>query len=295
MLNLFFLKTFVDTAKTGSVKTAALRNFVTQPAVTQHIRLIESHLDCRLFERRSKKMVLSPNGHAFLPYAENLLKQYEESLMRMRELNGLFIGTISIATIYSIGLYQLQPIVRAFLKKFPKINIRLEYHPFDVIYEKVADQTVDFGFVAFPKARPEIRADVFAEEHMVLAQSPEHPVFKKKRLALSDLHEARFVSFSGRTPTRMAVDAFLEKHHVAPAVVNEYDDIETLKSAIGLGIGCSIVPAETIARELRERSLEIVKTDGMHFKRPLGILYARNKSFTESAREFRSMVAKNST
>ncbi len=295
MINLFFLKTFVDTVKTGSVKTSAHKNFVTQPAVSQHIRLIEKHLDCRLFERHNRKITLTPAGQAFLPYAENLLRQYEESLMRLREINGKFSGTISLATIYSIGLYHLQPIVHGFLKKYPKINIRLEYHTFDVIYEKIANQTIDFGFVAYPKSRPGIHAEVFAEERMVLAQSPGHRVFKKRRILLSELHKARFVGFSEHTPTRKTVNAFLNQHGILPAFVNEYDNIETLKSAMTLGIGCSIVPLETLKRELIDGSLEIVHVDGLDLNRPLGLLYARGKTFTESAKEFHAMVLKKSS
>lgn len=292
MLNLFFLRTFVDTVRTGSVKASAHKNFVTQPAVTQHIRILEKHLECRLFERLSRKLTLTPSGRVFLDCAENLLRQYDESLTRLHEINDQFRGTLSIATIYSIGLYQLQPIVRAFLKKYPKINIRLEYHPFDVIYEKVASQTVDFGFVAYPKARPGIHADVFAQEHMVLAQSPHHRIFTGKRIALSQLHKARFVGFSAHMPTRLTIDRFLAKRGIVPSIVNEYDDIETLKSAIGLGIGCSIAPLETLSREVRDGSLEIVRVDGLDLLRPLGILYAKRKTFTQSAKSFHETTMK---
>ncbi len=292
MINLFFLKTFVDAAKTGSVKTTALKKFVTQPAVTQHIHVIEEKLECQLFERRNKKIFLTDAGKILLPYAEGILRQYEEARTRLKEAGGQFSGTIRIATIYSIGLYQLQPIVRNYLKKFPKINIHLEYQPFDKIYEMVANHAVDFGFVSHPRPRHDIAAEVFDEEKLVLAQSPHHRVLKNKKMPLTGLDRVKFVGFSSEMPTRKAIDGFLKSKDVTPAVVAEYDNIETLKSAVGLGIGCSILPMNTLGRELKERTLEIVPVKGLNLTRPIGILYAKEKELMASAEAFYEMVMK---
>ena len=293
MVNLFFLKTFIDTAKTGSVRESAVKNYVTQPAVTQQIHLLEEKLGCKLFNRHNKKMALTACGKIFLAYAENILGQYEESKMRLREIDKNHVGTVRIATIYSTGLYQLQPIIRQYLRRFPKMDIRLEYHSFDKIYEMVANHQIDFGFVSHPKERRGIIAKVFEEEKLVVAQSRSHPVLKKKRARLQDLNGAKFVAFSAHMPTRSAIDSFLNHHSVRPLIVSEYDNVETLKSALQLGIGCSIVPEITIAREVREGSLEIIPIKDLKLKRPLGILCLREAVNSKSLREFYEAVLKN--
>ncbi|MBI2094722.1 MAG: LysR family transcriptional regulator [Candidatus Omnitrophica bacterium] len=290
MINLFFLKTFVDTAKTGSFHSAAQKNYVTQPAVTQHVKILEDKFGCKFFERQNKKIVLTPCGKTFLPYAENILKQYEESKMRLKEMKQQFTGMIRLATIYSIGLYELQPVVKHYLKKFPKIDIRLEYHPFEKIYEMTANRGVDFGFVAYPKKKYGIIHEVFDEEKLVLAQSSHHPVIRHKKIRLADLNKANFVAFAAHTPTRDAVDEFLMEKGIRPNLVSEYDNIETLKSAIQLGIGCSLVPRIALAHELKDRSLEIIDVRGLHLRRPLGILYAKEKIFTESTQAFYNLM-----
>lgn len=290
MVNLFFLKTFIDTAKTSSVCEAALINYVTQPAVTQQIHILEEKLGCRLFERHNKKMTLTAGGKIFLLYAENILGQYEESKMRIREISKEFSGTIRIATIYSIGLYQLQPIIRNFLRRFRQMDIRLEYHSFDRIYEMAANRQIDFGFVSHPKEQRGIVAKVFEKEKLVVAQSRHHRVLKKKRISLGNLNGVKFVAFASQTPTRLAIDRFLHRHAVRPLIINEYDNIETLKSAIQLGIGCSIVPKVTILRELREGSLEALPTNELTLRRPLGVLYSKDTVFTKSLREFYEAV-----
>ena len=290
MVNLFFLKTFVDAAKTGSFRSAAFKNFVTQPAVTQHIRLLEKKVGCQLFERQNKKIVLTPSGSAFLLHAENILKQYEEAKMQVAEINKQFFGTIRIATIYSIGLYELKPIIRNYLKQFPKVDIHLEYHSFNKIYEMVSNRTIDFGFVAFPQKRQSIVLEVFAEEDLILAQSKNQPIFKKAEISLKDLGEARFVAFTINAPTRQAIDHFLHGKKIYPNVVNEYDNIETLKSAIELGIGCSIIPKNTITQEIKNRVFDIPRVRGLTLTRPLGIIYPKGKVFSATTRAFYDMA-----
>lgn len=292
MVNLFFFKTFVDTARSGSVKAAAAKNYVTQPAVTQHIHQLEQKLECRLFERQHKKMSLTPCGKLFLSTAEQILRAYKDSKVRLRELNQKVSGTIRIATIYSIGLYQLQSIVRKFLKKFPKIEVHLEYQPFGKIYDLLVEQNIDFGFVAHPKKRQGVITEIFDEEELVLAQSPEHRTLPRKKLDLRELHDAKFVTFSSGTPTREHIDDFFQSKGIYPKVVNEYDNIETLKSAIQLGMGCSIVPKNTLSRELKDKIIEIIPVEGLKLKRPLGILLLKDKVLSQGARAFYDMIVK---
>ncbi len=290
MINLFFLKTFVDIAKMGSFRAAAFKNNITQPAVTQHIRRLENELGCKLFERENKKVTLTSSGKTFLVYAENILKQYEEAKAQLSAVGKRFLGVIKIATIYSIGLYELKSIVKNYLKKFPMVEIHLEYHPVNKIYEMVANRLVDFGFVAYPQRRQEIITEVFAEEELVVVQSRHHPVLKKRTSQLKDLNNVRFVAFAIDTPTRRAIDNFLQDKGVYPNIVNEYDNIETLKSAIELGIGCSIIPKDTLTQETKTRSLEIISVKELNLMRPLGILYPKGKVFNATTQAFHDIV-----
>src|SRR3989338_2136498 len=153
LVDLFFLKTFVTVTRTQSFRVAAERHHITQPAVSQHIQILERKLGVRLLERRGKSFSLTQAGRIFLTYAENILKQYEEAKMRVLETNNEFRGTIRIATIYSIGLYNLKPVIQKFFKKYPDIDLHIEYQQSASIYEMILNQTVDFGLVAYPQEK----------------------------------------------------------------------------------------------------------------------------------------------
>lgn len=290
MVHLSVLKTFVDAAKNLSFRAAAEKNFITQPAVSQHVRQLEETLGCALFERRSKKVFLTAAGETFLAYAEKILKIYEEARTQtgrsLREVR----GTIRIAAIYSIGLYKIQPVVRRCLSRYPQIDIHLEYHPSERIYEMVFNGLVDFGLVAYPRPRAGVNMTVFSEEEMVLVQSPHHPIFKQKIQGMGGLENARFIAFAAGTPTRAEIDRLLRSHGAQPKIVHEYDNVTTLKSAVELGMGCAIVPRYCILQELKYKSLALVPSVKIHLSRPLGILYPKGKVFTRAAGIFYKML-----
>ena len=290
MINLFYLKTFVAVTKTLSFRVAAERNFITQPAVSQHIRIIEKKLNVTLFERRGKNILLTSAGKAFLPYAENILKQYEDAQAHIRELENKFGGTIRVATIYSIGLYELKPAVQKFLKKYPQVNLHLEYQKSSTIYEMVSNRTVDFGMVAFPQKRNGVVAQTFAEDELVLAQSPQQRILPKRTIALKDLEGVKLIGFAADTATGKVIQHFFAARKIRPDIRHEYDNIELIKSAVILGLGCALLPKKTILRELKDRTLETVNVPGLDIKRPIGVLYPGNKIFTKTTRTFYEML-----
>ena len=291
MIHLAFIQSFVMVVKTGSCKAAAEKLYITQPAVSNHIQTLEKEIGAVLFEGKGKKDHLTEAGKNFLPYAENILQQYQEAVELATRNIDQVTGTIRIATIYSIGLYQLQTIILKFLKKYPQVGIHLEYHPNAVIYEKILTRTIDFGFVAFPKKNKDMQTKVFDEEDFTLIQSTQHPVIKKSRLLLSELDQIKFVTLDPHTPTQSAINLFLNQNNISLQAVHTYEHIEILKSAVILGMGCAIVPKNTILQELKNHILKTILVDDLKsLKRPLGLISPKNKVFTKAHEMFYKMI-----
>lgn len=290
MVHLDCLKIFVDVAEKGSFRASAEKNFMTQPAVSQQIRQLEEKLGTTLFERQNKRVFLTESGRNFLPYAQKILKQYAEAKLSFNRCDVNVPCIIRIATIYSIGLHELKPVIKRYLKVFPQVEFHLEYHPFHKIYDMVFNREIDFGLVAFPFKRHGIVTEIFEEEELVLVQSHDYPVLKGKVCRWTDLHGAKFVSFASGTPTRDAIDQYLSSHKICPLIFSEYDNVETLKSAVELGIGCSIIPKNAIRQDLKEKVLDIIPSVKIDLKRSLGILYPKGKTFSKCTQTFYEMV-----
>lgn len=290
MVNLFFLKTFVDAVKTGSLRSSALKNFVTQPAVTQHIRLLEKKLGCELFERHHKKIILTPCGKRFFECAEQILDIYAKATVSLEEIQNHSQNLIRIATIYSIGLYRLKSVITRYLELFPAVDIQLEYQPVNKVYELIAGGSLDFGFVAYPQKKTGLVAKVLAHEEMVLVQSKKSPVIDKKRIAIKELDRIPLLFFSHETPTYMAIVKLLKKNGVRPHIIHEYSNIETLKSAIELGLGCSIVPKDCVRADVERKMLEIVHLEGLELTRPIGVLYPKGRILSPTLQTFSDVL-----
>lgn len=290
MINLFFIKTFVAVAKTGSFRIAAERNFITQPAVSGHIRILENRLNCVLLERRGKKVVLTACGEKFLVYAQELLQLYQEAKLQVDLVNNRSSGLIRVGTIYSIGFYELKSFLKVFLRKYPNINVQLEYYQNHQIYELILNRKIDFGLVAYPKPIKGIKSNIFTKDKLVLIQSRENKIFPKKIFPLEKLNHQKFISLSSETPTGAKISRFLSAKKIYPDIVHEYDNIETLKSVTETGMGCSIVPNNTIKEEVRNKTLEILSPQSLDLSRDIAIIYPQGKNFTKAMKLFHSML-----
>ncbi len=293
MINLFFFKTFISVAETGSFRLAAEKNNITQPAVTQHIQILEKHFHCILFERSLKKIVLTPDGQILMSYARQMLEVYANAHSKITENNKHYAGTIHIVSIYTMGLYQLKPILQHLLKKYPDINVNLEYMHQDDIYEAIKKGTADFGLVAYPKPMPGCTVKIFSEEDLVLVQSKLHPLLKKRNLRLEDLNGVDFIGFDTTTQTGKAIEQYLHDKSIRPNIIKVYSNIETIKNAIDVGVGCSILPISTVTQEIKSKSFDILPVKDMNFKRPLSIIYKNQKVFSKATQLFYDMINRN--
>lgn len=289
MVNLFFIRTFISVAQTGSFRVSAEKNHITQPAVSQHIRALEQKLNCVLFERTSKKIQLTPAGEIFFNYALQILELYDKAKSAISDHHTTYSGEIRIASIYTMGLYMLKPIMQHLLKKYPNIVVHVEYVHHEEIYELVKNGKADFGLVAFPKKSTGCDSKIFTHENLVVVQSSKNKLLKKKNLKLKDLSGVKFVGL-GTTPSGIAIAHYLASKDVDVNIVKEDNNIEIVKNAVDVGMGISVLPKTTIQQELKNKTFQILDVTDFKLQRPLAIVHSKKKVFSKSARLFYDMV-----
>src|SRR5919106_4760315 len=182
------LKIFCDLVETQSFSQAAERNFVTQSAVSQQVRGLEERFKRRLLERvRGRREVrLTDAGQSFYEESRNVLAAYEGLQERMRSLQDTVSGTVRVATIYSIGLHELPPVVRRFMALYPSAKIDLEYSRTTRVVRDVLSGAVDLGIVAYPEKRRGLEVVPLGGDRLVFISRPEHPLARRKKLRASD-------------------------------------------------------------------------------------------------------------
>jgi DNA-binding transcriptional LysR family regulator len=121
---------------------------------------------------------------------------------------------------------------------------------------------------------------------MVLIASEEHPLAKKASVSVKDLNQQKFVAFEAGTPTRKAVDKLFRDNDISVQVVMEFDNVETVKRAVEINNGVSLVPRRTVTQEVNSHSLVVINLKDMELYRPLAAILKKDKALSPALREF---------
>ncbi|HEX8174780.1 MAG TPA: LysR family transcriptional regulator [Pyrinomonadaceae bacterium] len=282
------LKIFCDLVETESFSQAAERNFVTQSAVSQQVRSLEEKFRRRLLERvRGRREVKLTNaGEVFYRESRNVLAAYALLQESMREFSGTVSGTVRVATVYSVGLHELPPVVRRFMELYPAAKIDLEYSRTTRIVRDVLSGAVELGVVAFPEKRRGLSVITLSGDRLVLICPPAHPLAARKKVKATELQGQGFVLFERDIPTRRATDKILKSHNVTVSRVAEFDNIETIKRAVEVGMGCAIVPRPSVLDEQRSGQLAVVALSEPEWTRTVGIIHLSARPLSIAARKF---------
>jgi DNA-binding transcriptional LysR family regulator len=282
------LKIFHDLVETQSFSQAAERNFVTQSAVSQQVRALEERFKRRLLERvRGRREVrLTDAGRSFYEESRNVLVAYEGLQERMRSLVGVVSGTVRVATVYSIGLHELPPIVRRFMALYPSAKIDLEYSRTTRIVRDVLSGAIELGIVAYPERHKGLTIVPLAGDRLVLICPPTHPLAGRKRVKASELDRQDFVLFERDIPTRRATDRIFKAHGVTVHRVAEFDNIETIKRAVEVGFGLAIVPRLSVLDEQESGQLAVIALAEPEWTRTTGIIHRSDRTLGVAAKKF---------
>ena len=280
------LKVFCDLAETESFTKAAQINGVTQSAVSQQISALERMFKSLLIERSKKKFRMTREGQVLYDYSKQIISTYESLHSQLQDLKDIISGTIRVATIYSIGLHDLPPYVKKFLRTYPTVNVHVEYRRANQVYEDVLGNVVDMGLVAYPTKDSKLEILPLHKDPLVLICHPQHPFAKQKNVKFKSLVGQKFIGFEPDIPTRKAIDKILREHGVSVHNVMEFDNIETVKRAVEIDAGVAIVPSGTVTQEVTKETLAAVTLEGGNFFRPLAAIYKKNKVLSPAMKQF---------
>lgn len=291
-MDLDALRLFVDLAETRSFSKTAGKHFISQSAVSQRVRSLEKELGHRLVERGKGRpgAHFTEAGERTLGYAREILGRADALKRELTDLGNEIGGALNVATVYSIGLHALTPSVSSFLRQFPTVNLHLEYLRTDRIYEALLAGAIDCGIVACPRERPGVTVLSLHSERMVVALPAGHPLAEYDEVPASALEGRAFVAFETDIPTRLLIDDFLAENGVTVRVTQAFDNVETIKRVVEIGLGISILPEPTIEREVRDGTLLVRPLAEALLTRPTGVLLPKGRTPSRALERFLSVI-----
>jgi LysR family transcriptional regulator, transcriptional activator of the cysJI operon len=277
------LKMFCDVVETGSFSRAAQLNHVTQSAVSQQIRALETRYEQRLLSRSARQVTATPAGERLFRGCKEILSRFAEVELEIREQASEVSGACNVSTIYSVGLHELQSLQRQLLKTHPKVNLRLNYRRSDQVYDDVILGAADLGLVAYPQPRAGVDVIPFREDKLAVVFPPSHPLANKQKVSMTAVAATAFIAFDREAPSRKGIDKLFRDKGFELNPTMEMDNVETIKRAVELGLGISVLPVPTVKPELAMGTLVTRPfTEGV-FTRPIGILVRKGKYLARAA------------
>ncbi len=286
------LKIFCDLADSRSFSKTAEKHLLSQSAISQQLAQLELAHKCQLIARKKRPIELTTAGQVFYKAAKDIIERHDQL---KTELNALKTGVetrIYVAAIFSIGMHSLPDYVKKFMLRWPNVNMHIEYFSADKVYELVLNGEFDIGLVAAPTKDKRLDVYEFEEEPLVLVCSPKHPLAGESKVDIHKLQFERFIAFERDVPTRIWIDNILSRYSTVVRPVMEFDNVETVKRAVEINAGVSILPQATVVQEAASGTLKAIPFSNERFVRPTGIIVRKGRTLSQAARYLIDLLRK---
>lgn len=283
------LEVFVQIALLGSVRAAAQRLYLTQPAASMALAEMERQLDAPVFARERGRLRLNARGRELLPLAQELLERHAEFGRRGSESSAMLTGELRLGASNTVGNYRVGELLGTFVQAHPQVAVRLRVANTDTIAAAMLDHSLDLGCVEGPVAHPQLEVRPWRDDLLVVCTAPDHPLARKRGLKPADFAGARWVLREPGSATRAISERVLSQLPPGETVL-ELDQIEAIKQVVVAGLGIACLPAVAVTDALEVGRLKALKTPFLDLRRKLSLLIHRQKyrgalldAFLESA------------
>ncbi len=283
-------KLFRDVAHAKSLSRAAQINGISQSAATQHIQELEKRLGTSLLDRSTRPLGLTRAGKLYADLCRDILRREEDFSAALDEIRGSAEGMVRVATIYSIGLSEMGRLKDDFARVCPEATVQVELLRPDKVYDAVLDGEADLGFISYPEHRRDLTVIPWRDERMTLAVYPSHPFASRAVVRAEDLDGQSFVAFDDEVIIRRELDRFFRENGVEVNTVMQFDNIQSIKEAVALGTGISILPERAMQAEVQQKRLVSVRLHAPELLRPVAVIHRRKKKLNRAGREFIRLV-----
>jgi DNA-binding transcriptional LysR family regulator len=274
------LSAFIAVAESGSFSLAAEALHLTQPAVSKRVAVLEDELGAALFDRSGRGVRLTRAGEVLLPRARRLLQELADSRLAVINLAGTVGGRLSIGTSHHIGLHRLPPVLKAFRRRYPDVELDIHFQSSEAACQAVARRDLELAVVTLPEtASPPLRLQPIWDDPLTVVVAEDDPLAGRRSVKPETLAGQPAIFPSGDTATRALIDEYLLELGLRPRVLMETNFLETIKMMVGVGLGWSILP-DTMARD----TIAALHIDGLRISRRLGIVSHAKRDLSNAAK-----------
>ena len=289
MIDLYKLHIFHAVTQTGSFSTAAERLYMSQSAVSQHVKEIETSLGQQLFIRGRRGVKLTAQGEILADYSRqifDLLANAETALTNVEQLTS---GKVSVGATPGVGIYLVPDWVQRFRAHFPQLTVVLQTGVTDLIVADVLNHRLDLGFIEGELAdlhEGKIAFQVLQEVEQLVVVGFQHPFWDRSHLTLHDLDHQSFIVRQQGSQSRSWLEETLHAQGITPVIGAEFDNLESMKRAVTAGRCLALLPSYVVENELQQNQLRVLPIKDRPLLRYLKLIWDPKFPFSPVSRAF---------
>ena len=290
-MNTSYLRTFIEVIDLKNISKAAEKLFVTQPAVSKQLKLLEHDFGAELFRKSGREIFPTEEGEILYKYAKNVLSE-ENKIYSMLKKDGKLTGTLTIYTSSVPADYYIQDLIFKFHSLYPDINYVINKVDSDIVFKNIEEGFTSFGFTGSTYKNKKIDSICIAEDEVVLVASAKRNELKDS-IKASDLLNQKFVLREKGSATLHIFEKYLIKNKIKLDDLNIIvlaEDNELIKQFIENDMGIGILPLKAVEQEINEGKLFVVKIDDMQLTRKLYYVYQKDRYFSNVEEKFKEFM-----
>lgn len=279
------LQAFIAVARHESFSKASEQLFVTQPAVSKRVALLEEELGTQLFNRIARQISLTEAGKQLLPKAQDLVNQADDLQRYASNLNDEISGNLSVAIAHHIGLHRMPPILKEFNLRHPKVTLDIRFEDSDQAYTAVEHGDIEFAVITLPQALPDkLTKETVWLDDLDIMVSKDHFLANQSSINLPMLANYPCVLTSPDTETHQVIRREFQLQGLNINVQMQTNNLETLKMLTAAGLGWSLLP-----KTMSDKSLKALDV-GLELSRELGLVIHSRRSLSNAALALKSLI-----
>lgn len=274
-------------ADRGSFSLAAEQLFLTQPAISKRIAALEAELGASLFDRIGRRIILTEAGRTLLPKARHILGEIAESRRMIANLSQHVSGPLRLATSHHIGLHRLPPVLRDYTRRYPLVELDIQFMDSEAGCQAVAAGDIELGVVTLPNPPLDNLTHIHVwQDNLQAAIAVDHPLAASRdAIDLVKLAGIPAILPEPGTFTRRIIERPFLEQGLKLNISLETNYLETIRMMVSVGLGWSVLPSTMLARDLV--ALEVA---ALELTRDLGIITHKSRTLSKAAQAFESML-----
>jgi DNA-binding transcriptional LysR family regulator len=272
-------------AETGSFTAAGARLHVSQSAISRQVLLLEEEFKEPLFIRYGRRIQITPTGETLLQLSHRVFADIRDTSESILDTKKQLTGTLRLVGGMTVCLYVFPNLLKEFRRQHPDVDIKVITGGTPRLIRQLRSGTADLGLLTLPVDDSALVAEPVIREELLLVAPSGHKLASSKVVSPSALVRQPFILFESGSNTRRVIDEFFVRADIKPRVIAETENVEIIKSMVAAGLGISIVPFQSVARETRGGSLAVARIQGEAMVRETGWVHLRSERTPRMVRE----------